>query len=111
MEKYVKEETINVNQEPAMKLEYINVEHESVDGNPDHVKVYRERVLYDKKAYWIGRRLQDIVFSAIALMVLWPLMLIIAILIFIIPTLLSFLLGIVNSIWGNIGNDLCGIIF
>ncbi len=83
MEKYVKEETINVNQEPAMKLEYINVEHESVDGNPDHVKVYRERVLYDKKAYWIGRRLQDIVFSAIALMVLWPLMLIIAILIFI----------------------------
>ena len=69
MEKYVKEETINVNQEPAMKLEYINVEHESVDGNPDHVKVYRERVLYDKKAYWIGRRLQDIVFSAIALMV------------------------------------------
>ena len=36
---------------------------------------------------------------------------IIAILIFIIPTLLSFLLGIVNSIWGNIGNDLCGIIF
>lgn len=36
---------------------------------------------------------------------------IIAIVIFIIPTLLSFLLGIVNSIWGNIGNDLCGIIF
>lgn len=36
---------------------------------------------------------------------------IIAIIIFLIPTLLSFLLNIVNSIWGNIGNDLCGMIF
>lgn len=36
---------------------------------------------------------------------------IIAIIIFLIPTLLSFLLNIVNSIWGNIGKDLCGIIF
>ena len=82
MEKYVREEVISVNQEPE-KLQYVKVECESVDGNPDHVKVHRERVLHDKKAYWIGRRLQDIVFSSIALMVLWPVMLIIAILIFI----------------------------
>ena len=83
MEQYVREEATSVSKESEMKLKYVNVEHESVDGNPDHVKVYRERVLRDKKAYWVGRRLQDIVFSFIALMVLWPVMLIIAILIFI----------------------------
>ena len=82
MEQYVREEAISINQEPE-KLQYVNVERESVDGNPEHVKVHRESVLHDKKAYWIGRRLQDIVFSSIALMVLWPVMLIIAILIFI----------------------------
>lgn len=37
--------------------------------------------------------------------------LIIAIAIFLVPTLISFLLGIANSIWGNIGTDLCGMIF
>ena len=84
MEPYVAEERISISHEqPAIKVEYVSAVQESVDGNPDHIKVYRERVLHDKKAYWVGRRLQDIVFSAIALMVLWPVMLIIAILIFI----------------------------
>ena len=84
MEPYVAEERISISHEqPAIKVEYVSAVQESVDGNPDHIKVYRERVLHDKKAYWVGRRLQDIVFSVIALMVLWPVMLIIAILIFI----------------------------
>ena len=56
MEQYVREEATSVSKESEMKLEYVNVEHESVDGNPNHVKVYRERVLRDKKAYWVGRR-------------------------------------------------------
>ena len=56
MEQYVREEAISINQEPE-KLQYVNVERESFDGNPEHVKVHRERVLHDKKAYWIGRRL------------------------------------------------------
>lgn len=37
--------------------------------------------------------------------------LVIAVVIFLVPTLISFLLGIANSIWENIGTDLCGIIF
>lgn len=43
----------------------------------------RKRVLSEGKCYWIGRRTQDIVLSLLALAVLWPLMLIIAILIYI----------------------------
>ena len=38
-------------------------------------------VLHSKRLYWIGRRAQDIIFSAIALLVLWPVILICAILI------------------------------
>lgn len=65
------------------EVEYVNMEHECFDGNPEHVKIYRDRVLYEKKAYWLGRRIQDIIFSALALLVLWPVMLVIAILIYI----------------------------
>ena len=38
----------------------------------------RERVLQDAKKYWVIRRIQDVVLSIIALIVLWPLMLITA---------------------------------
>ncbi len=41
----------------------------------------RGEVLHSKRLYWIGRRIQDIMFSTIALLVLWPLILICAILI------------------------------
>lgn len=36
---------------------------------------------------------------------------IIAVVIFLIPVILSFLLSIANGIWGNIGSDICGILF
>ncbi len=41
----------------------------------------RGEVLHSKRLYWIGRRTQDIIFSTLAILVLWPLMLICAILI------------------------------
>lgn len=41
----------------------------------------REQVLHQKRLYWLGRRIQDIVLSAIALAVLAPWMLLVALLI------------------------------
>ncbi len=41
----------------------------------------REAVLHNGRKYWFLRRLQDIVLSGLALLVLWPVMLIIAIII------------------------------
>ena len=45
---------------------------------PAKVVLDREQVLKTKKAYWFFRRAQDIFFSALALLVLWPIMLIVA---------------------------------
>lgn len=47
------------------------------------VKLDRKEELRKKKIYWILRRGQDIFFSALALLVLWPLMLILALIIWI----------------------------
>ena len=41
----------------------------------------RHQILSSKRLYWIGRRAQDILFSALALLVLWPVILIFAIII------------------------------
>ena len=41
----------------------------------------REEVLHKDKRYWRGRRFQDVVLSLLALLVLWPLMLLVAIII------------------------------
>lgn len=41
----------------------------------------RESVLYSGRFYWLGRRIQDVLFSAIALIVLSPLMILVALLI------------------------------
>lgn len=43
----------------------------------------RDDVLKNRKRYWIFRRAQDIFFSALALLVLWPIMLIVALVIII----------------------------
>lgn len=43
----------------------------------------RTYVLHSKRLYWFGRRLQDIFLSMIALLILWPLMLIVAAIIWI----------------------------
>ena len=56
-----------------------------MDKNSSTVRVdiNRERVLKDKRAYWVMRRTQDIILSILALIILWPIMLIIAFVIYI----------------------------
>lgn len=41
----------------------------------------REEVLHHDRRYWAGRRTQDILLSVLALLILWPLMLIVAVVI------------------------------
>lgn len=43
----------------------------------------QKEILHDKRRYWYGRRAQDILFSALALIVLWPFLLIVALIILI----------------------------
>lgn len=45
------------------------------------VMLDREQILRDNKKYWRGRRLQDILIAVLGLIVLWPLMLIVALVI------------------------------
>ncbi len=47
------------------------------------VKLDRNEQLHTKRGYWFLRRTQDIILSVLALLVLWPLMLIVALIIFI----------------------------
>ncbi len=47
----------------------------------DQVALDREKIIRKHRRYWIGRRTQDIILSALALLVLWPFMLIVAIVI------------------------------
>ena len=42
-----------------------------------------DRIYHDYRWYWVGRRTQDIILSLIALLVLWPLMLMIALIVWI----------------------------
>lgn len=42
-----------------------------------------ETYLRSKRRYWIGRRLQDVLFSGLALLTLWPIMLLMALIIWI----------------------------
>lgn len=41
----------------------------------------REEVLYSKRRYWFVRRAQDIILSLLAILVLWPLLLLVAVII------------------------------
>lgn len=43
----------------------------------------REEVLHNRKRYWVARRTQDILLAGLALLILWPFMLIIAAVIYI----------------------------
>lgn len=57
---------------------------EPVEGTEQIVyeKLDRDQVLHTKKGYWFFRRTQDIIFSLLALLVLWPILLIISVIIF-----------------------------
>ena len=50
---------------------------------PELVVLDRKEQLHSKRGYWALRRSQDIFFSALALLILWPIMLIIALVIYI----------------------------
>lgn len=43
--------------------------------------INRDEILASKRLYWIGRRVQDIIFSTLALLVLWPVILVFAVII------------------------------
>jgi len=45
--------------------------------------VDKDKIYHDYRWYWVGRRAQDIVLSLIALLVLWPFMLLIALIVWI----------------------------
>ncbi len=49
----------------------------------DEVVLDRKAELYRKRRYWVLRRGQDILFSAIALLILWPFLLLVALVIYI----------------------------
>ncbi len=49
----------------------------------DKVVLDRKAELYRKRRYWVLRRGQDILFSAIALLILWPFLLLVALVIYI----------------------------
>ncbi|MBO5953555.1 MAG: sugar transferase [Oscillospiraceae bacterium] len=53
------------------------------EGMPHKIVLDRETVLRSRKCYWLLRRGQDILLSAIALLVLWPVMLIVALAVYI----------------------------
>lgn len=62
---------------------YSAVEDKETEKSRDLVVLDRKEQLRTKKSYWILRRGQDILFSALALLFLWPVMLITAIVVYI----------------------------
>ena len=46
------------------------------------VKLNRDEQLYTKRGYWFWRRAQDLLFSVLALLILWPIMLIVALVVY-----------------------------
>lgn len=55
------------------------------DKNHERTETYLDsnKIYHDYRWYWVGRRAQDIVLSLIALLVLWPFMLLIALIVWI----------------------------
>ena len=53
------------------------------EQSSDLIQLDRKEQLRKKRGYWILRRGQDILFSLIALLILWPVMLIVALVVFI----------------------------
>lgn len=61
---------------------YSAVENRTEEKNKKLVKLNRKEQLRTKRGYWALRRGQDIFFSLIALLILWPVMLIVALVVF-----------------------------
>ena len=58
-------------------------ERQKAPEPPRTADIDRSHVLHTKRLYWFSRRTQDIALSLIALLILWPLMLIVALVIWI----------------------------
>ena len=56
---------------------------EETAGGETLVKLDRNEQLHTKRGYWFWRRAQDLFFSVLALLILWPIMLIVALVVFI----------------------------
>ena len=54
-----------------------------MNSNERELKLNRKELLKPRRKYWIVKRTQDIILSSVALIVLWPIMLIIALIIYI----------------------------
>ena len=63
------------------------VTNSAIEDKEQLVVLDRKEQLHTKKGYWILRRGQDILFSLIALLILWPVMLIVALIVFVIAVL------------------------
>lgn len=57
---------------------------ETVNAKPNIAEkqiLNREEVLQNNKRYWVGRRMQDIILALLGILLLWPLMLVVAVVI------------------------------
>lgn len=64
-------------------MEDFMLENAESAAQQDEVVLDRKAELYRKRRYWVLRRGQDILFSTIALLVLWPFLLLVALVIYI----------------------------
>lgn len=64
-------------------MEAFMLENAESAAQQDEVVLDRKAELYRKRRYWVLRRGQDILFSTIALLVLWPFLLLVALVIYI----------------------------
>lgn len=62
-------------------LSYLSTYPTATESDPSMIQIDRKQTLHSKRAYWLGRRLQDILFSSAALLVLSPLLAFVAVII------------------------------
>ena len=76
-------ENVETSQERREQQGAFAEERQKAPEPPRTADIDRSHVLHTKRLYWFGRRTQDIALSLIALLILWPLMLILALVIWI----------------------------
>ena len=76
---------METSQERCEQQPAANEERQAMPNQPPQrqAEIDRTHVLHSKRLYWVARRAQDIVLSSIALLILWPLMAIVALIIWI----------------------------
>lgn len=79
------EKSMETSRERCEEQNAVKRERQAMPNLPPQrqTEIDRSYVLHTKRLYWLGRRAQDIILSLIALLILWPLMLIVALVIWI----------------------------